>query len=149
MTFSSQEILRGLSSLFMRTTGVISMLGSSYLGLSTKVILFSDALLNVTTGSPVVCKQMGFEAQPHGPVLRRDNVVLLCLISLGKHMLAISNIYFFKKNTCGQKHGSLNSRILSQLNSEIQLYQHRGHFPQTSAFPLITQGPLENQIWLL
>lgn len=35
VTLSSQEILRRLSSLFMRTTGVVSMLGSSHLGLST------------------------------------------------------------------------------------------------------------------
>lgn len=98
MTFSSQEIVRGLSSLFMRTTGVVSMLGSSHPGAqhSTKVILLDDALLNVTTSSLVVYKRMGFEAQPHGPVLRRDNVVLY-LISLEKHMLAVSNIYFFKK----------------------------------------------------
>lgn len=63
---------------------------------STKVILLDDALLNVTTSSLVVYKRMGFEAQPHGLVLRRDNVILY-LISLEKHMLAVSNIYFFKK----------------------------------------------------
>lgn len=128
MTFSSQEILRGLSSLFMRTTGVISTLGSSYLGLSTKVILFNDALLNVTTGSPVVCKQMGFEAQPHGPVLRRDNVVL-CLISLGKHMLAISNIYFSKKKKMWSKAWFFKFSHIKPIELRDSVVSTQGAFP--------------------
>lgn len=58
------------------------MLGSSHLGAQhlTQVILLNDVLLNVTTSSAVVCKQMGCEAQPHGPALRRGNVV--CVLSV-------------------------------------------------------------------
>lgn len=62
----------------------------------TKVILLDDVLLNIATNSTVVCKGMGLEAQPHGPVLRKDNAEL-CLFSLVKHMLTVSNIYFLKK----------------------------------------------------
>lgn len=73
------------------------MLGSSHLGAQhlTQVILLNDVLLNVTTSSAVVCKQMGCEAQPWTSPEKRQ--CGMCLISLGKHILAVSNTYFFKK----------------------------------------------------
>lgn len=150
VTFCSQEVLRGLSSLFMRTTGVVSMLGSSPLGLSTRQRWFysmmSSWMLQLAANLSV--SKWGLRHnhmdQPW------EETMWYCVLSVCESICSLSAIFIsLKKNTCGQRHGSLNSRILSQLNSEIQLYQYKGRFPQTLAFPLITQRPLENQIWLL
>lgn len=130
VTLSSQEIFRGLSSLFMRTTGVVSMLGSSLLGLSTWnrwfYSMMSCWMLQLAAWLSV--SKWGLRHN-HMDEPEKRQCGTMSYQSRKAYAHCQQYLFLKKKNTCGQRHGSLNSRILSQLNSEIQLYQHKGHFP--------------------
>lgn len=71
---------------------------------------------------------MGCEAQPHGPALRRDNVVP-CLISLGKHMLAVSNIYFIKKKYVWSKAWFFKFSHIKPIELRDSVVSTQGAFP--------------------
>lgn len=82
---------------------------------------------------PIVYKGMGFEVQPGAPILRRDNFVL-CVISLIKHMLTVSNMYSFKKYIWSTMK-FVEFWHIKPLNSQTGLHHHDEHLAQMLAFP--------------
>lgn len=80
-------------------------------------------LLDVTANNSIVCKWLGFEKQPDGPILRRDNTAG-CVTSVIKHVLAVSNIYLFKKYT-GLVKNTQFFELWHIKPLDLQLRQHR------------------------
>lgn len=92
------------------------------LGTWQRLFYWTMDLTSITANNSIVWKWMGLEMQPGIPLPRRDNAAL-CITSLIKHVLAVSNIYLFKKYIW-LKVQFFELWHIKPLTSEVQLYQH-------------------------